>query len=155
MSPMWERVPFSVYSLVSVVVRPVSKNCSCSWSARAPDCSSLLVRSSLLVDQYSPAHFYMGLGETKWYISLYSQLFIRHSRSTQHSKGSVSVIGWVTMITSENVWHYVFNFSLLYPPPSDQQLRFCAIYKYLTDHNITFVFWNYNKPGTSTLALLR
>ena len=50
---------FSVYSLVSVEVRPVSKNYSCSWSARAPDCPSLLVRLCLLADQYGPAHFYM------------------------------------------------------------------------------------------------
>lgn len=102
-NPVWERVPFSVYSLVSVEVRPVSKNCSCSWSARAPDCPSLPVRSCLLADQYSPAHFCMGLGETKCYISLYSQLFISHSPSTWDSYDSVSVNGWVGVNASKFV----------------------------------------------------
>lgn len=77
---------FSGCILVSVEVRPVSKNRSCSWYATAPDCPSSLVRLCLLADQYSPAHFSMGLGgETKCYISLYSQLFVLHSRSTWDS----------------------------------------------------------------------
>lgn len=59
-NPARESTFFSVYSLVSVEVRPVSKNYSCSWSARAPDCPSLLVHLCLFTDQYSPAHFYMG-----------------------------------------------------------------------------------------------
>lgn len=93
-TPLWafHWVPFSVYSLISVEVRLVSKNCSCSWSARGPDCLSLLVHSSLLADQYSPAHFCVGFGETKCYISLYSQLFISHSRSTRLLSQWVS--GW-------------------------------------------------------------
>lgn len=118
-SSVWERVPFSVWSLVSVEVRPVSKNCSCSWSARAPDCPSLPVRSCLLADQYSPAHFCMGLGrQSATFHSILNSLYLTLPAHKTLTTQSVWMGEWVW--THQNLWHYglLLHFLLAYISPS-------------------------------------
>lgn len=65
---LWIKVPFSVEIYISLC--PVSKNCSCSWSSRAPD-ASLCLCVHLLADQYVPVHIYIGLRETDLYFQLH------------------------------------------------------------------------------------
>lgn len=111
-----ERVPFSVFSLVSVEVRPVSKNCSCSWSAKAPDCPSLLLLSPLLADQYSTLLYEFG---GVLYITLFSTLYVTISQHMRLLR--LSECDWVSGFwTHQNLWHYglLLHFLLPYFSPN-------------------------------------
>lgn len=106
-----ERLPFSDYILVSVEVRPVSKNCCCSWYATAVDCPSLLVCSCLLADQYSSAHFYMGLGrQSAAYHSILNSLYCTLAAHEAHVNGCVGVDAWkfVTLRTDASFCAVIF-----------------------------------------------
>lgn len=106
-----ERLPFSGYILVSVEVRPVSKNCHCSWYATAVDCPSSLVCSCLLADQYSSAHFYMGLGrQSAAYHSILNSLYCTLAAHETHVNGCVGVDAWkfVTLRTDASFCAVIF-----------------------------------------------
>ena len=147
-NPARESTFFSVYSLVSVEVRPVSKNYSCSWSARAPDCPSLLVRLCLFADQYSPAHFYMGffffgggvVGRDRvLHFTPFSTLYIALSQHMRLLR--IAECEWESGCERMKIccfiffcWH-IFHQPPPRPPqtpPQKEQLRFCTIGGYLT-----------------------
>lgn len=162
LSPAWERVPFSVYSLVLVKVRPVLKNCSCSWSAQSTRlplfaCAFLSTRRSI---QASTLLYGFG-GDKVLHITLFSTLYVtlsQHTRLLRLSEFDCVSGFW----TNQNMWHYglLLHFLLPYFHPSWG----FVIYGYLTGalnrskrsfHSLSR-FLNYNnKPGTSTLALLK
>ncbi len=71
------------------------RTAECSWSERAPDCHSLLVCSRLLADQYSPAHFDIGLGGDRvLHFILFSTLYVALSQYVRLS--GLSECEWVS-----------------------------------------------------------
>ena len=141
----------------------------------APLCLCVCVCSQINTAQHTSiwgfSFFGGGLwGETECYISLHSQLFTSHSRSTWDSYESLSVNGRVGV----NAWKFVASFfsAGIYftsppPPPPPQntannrrEISFSSrrLYEFGFDDRVSVSpdFLNYNKePGASTLALLR
>lgn len=136
--PRWvqrERAPFSIYSLVSVEARPVSKNCSCSWSARAPRLP-LFARAFMSARRsIQPSTLLYGFGGDRVpHIGLFSTLYtalLHHATLLR-----LSECEWVSgceRIKICDITDCCFIFCWhTFPLPAHSSWGFCAIYGYLT-----------------------